>query len=42
MPFCSNDVYPNICIPIPHPLWPDWTLNAKDFMIQTEVSLNVE
>ena len=31
--FCYDDLYPYVCRHVFHPLWPDWTVQQKDFEI---------
>ena len=36
--FCNDVNYSHICIPIEHFLWPTWTVERKDFEIETQVA----
>ena len=40
--FCHDVNYEHICIPIEHFLWPTWTVERKDFEIETQVAQYVE
>ena len=32
--FCWEVNYPNICVPLKHFLWEEWTISEKDFVIE--------
>lgn len=36
--FCFEVNYPTICVPVEHFLWPLWTIDEKDFQINTLVA----
>ena len=38
-PFCFDDNYEFVCVPIEHFLWPLWTIEQKDYEIQEKISL---
>ena len=40
--FCYEDFYPYVCAHMWHDLWPEWSIEAKDFELRERVSLNAE
>ncbi|CAI2383328.1 unnamed protein product [Moneuplotes crassus] len=40
--FCGSDVSGDICVPLEHPLWPEWTIEKMDFEVHKFVALGAE
>ena len=32
--FCQDQLYDHVCIPLYHPLWPEWSTEVKDKLVQ--------
>ena len=40
--FCGNYVKGNICVPVFHQVWPEWSIKSKDFLVEELAVLYME
>ena len=40
--FCQNYLYDYVCVPLFHPLWPEWSTKTKDKLVQQIVAMDIE
>lgn len=40
--FCSEDIYDFVCVPVYHHLWPESTIQNKDYLVEQEIAKYTE